>query len=85
MIRSSTALKAVLPFGAALALAACGGTEEERTYEADVTDLSGGDLIVSEEDPNAVPVTTPDVAMTPVPVEEAADDAAAPATDVPAE
>lgn len=58
--------------GLALTLAACGGAEEETTYEADVTDVSGGELIVTEETPGAVPVTLPETPMTPVPVEGAA-------------
>ena len=59
------------PALAALALAACGAAEEEEVvYEADVEDVSGGELIVSEEDPDAVPVDTPDTPMTPVPVDE---------------
>lgn len=66
---SPTLRKCLLPLAAAFALTACGGTEEETTYEADVEDVSGGELIVSEPDPNAVQVDTPDIAMTPVPVE----------------
>ena len=59
------------PALAALALAACGAAEEEEVVsEADVEDVSGGELIVSEEDPDAVPVDTPDTPMTPVPVDE---------------
>lgn len=61
----SIPFRALLPLGAALSLAAC-GTEQERAYEAGVTDVSGGELIVSEEDPATVPVTTPDTMMTPV-------------------
>lgn len=56
-----------LPLTAALALAACGGQPEETTYEADAEDVSGGELIVTEQDPDAVPVDTPDTPMTNVP------------------
>lgn len=64
---------ATLPAVLLMALAAC-GEPEERTYEADVTDESGGDLIVSTPDPDAVPVDTPDVEMTNVPPEGAMED-----------
>ncbi len=63
-----------LPLCAALALAAC-GQDQEATYEADATDLGGGELIVTEEDPEAVPVDTPDTPMTSVPDETAGDTA----------
>ncbi|BBC71121.1 conserved hypothetical protein [Altererythrobacter sp. B11] len=62
----SIALRAAVPLAAALSLAACGGNDTEKTYEADATDVSGGDLIVTEETP-AVPVDLPDTPMTPVP------------------
>ncbi len=55
---------AALPLLAALALGAC--AKEEPTYEADVTDESGGEMVVSDVDPDAVPVDTPDTEMTPV-------------------
>lgn len=61
-----------LTLAASFALAACGGEPEETTYEADATDVGGGELIVTEEDPAAVPVDTPDTPMTNVPDEEAA-------------
>tara|TARA_B100000749_G_scaffold98531_1_gene75116 strand:- start:798 stop:1049 length:252 start_codon:yes stop_codon:yes gene_type:complete len=60
-----------LPLAAMLGLAACSQAKEDKTYEADAVDQSGGELIVTDEDPNAVPVDTPDTAMTPVPTEEA--------------
>lgn len=67
---------ALLPLGAALMLAACGGGEErETTYEAGVTDQSGGEFIVTEQTP-AVDVNLPGTAMTPVPVETPTPDAA---------
>lgn len=59
------AAKAALPVVATLMLAAC-GTKEETSYEVDTEDQSGGELIVSEVDPDAVPVDTPDTEMTPV-------------------
>lgn len=60
--------KALLPLPAALllALAACDNPDEP-TYEAGAEDLSGSELIVTEEDPDAVPVDVPDIEMTPVP------------------
>lgn len=62
--------KALLPLSAAfiLSLSACSQAEEENeTYVAGVEDAGGGDLIVSEPDPNAVPVDVPETPMTPVP------------------
>ena len=69
--------------GAALALAglaACSSEPEPAPqYEADVTVPSGAELIVTEQDPNAVNVDTPDSPMTPVPqANETADDTAEP-------
>lgn len=55
-----------LPLAGVLALSACAKEAEEPTYEADATDESGGELIVTEEDPNAVPVDVPETEMTPV-------------------
>ncbi len=60
------------PLATALALAACGPSAEP-TYEADATDEGGGDLIVSDPDPEAVPVDTPDTPMTNVPPESGAE------------
>ena len=60
--------KLVLPGAAALALAACSSQDEsDATYEAGVEDQSGGELVVSTPDPNAVPVTLPETPMTPAP------------------
>ncbi len=56
---------------ATLAVAAC-NQAEERSYETDVEDTSGGELIVSEEDRNAVDVDLPETEMTSVPTEEPA-------------
>lgn len=44
-----------------------GQEDVEPTYEAGVTDVGGGELIVSDEDPDAVPVDVPDTPMTNVP------------------
>ena len=60
----------LLPIGAACALAACGEAEEP-AMEADATDLSGGELIVSDADAQGVDVTLPDTAMTPEPETDA--------------
>ncbi len=75
-MRVSNALRLAVPALAALALAAC-GAEEEKTYEADVTDESGGEIIVTDVDPAAVDVELPETEMTNVPVEEATEEAPA--------
>ncbi|MEX0341852.1 MAG: hypothetical protein AB3N06_04640 [Erythrobacter sp.] len=64
-------LTAALPLVAALGLAAC-GAQEDTTYAVDATDEGGGELIVAEPAPEAVPVDTPDTPMTNVPDEGAA-------------
>lgn len=64
-----------LPLAAMLGLAACSQADEDKNYEADAVDQSGGELIVTDEDPNAVPVDTPDTPMTPVPTDEASQSA----------
>jgi hypothetical protein len=46
-----------------------GQEDVEPTYEAGVTDASGGELIVSDPDAEGVPVDVPDTPMTPVPAE----------------
>ena len=63
-----------LPLAAAFALAACGAEPEETAYEVDATDEGGGELIVTQPDPDAVPVDTPDTPMTNVPEEGAPTD-----------
>jgi len=65
---------AALPLAAAFALSAC-GQAEDTTYEVDATDEGGGELIVTEQQPDAVEVDTPDTPMTNVP-EEGAEEAA---------
>lgn len=69
MIMTRTGIRAGLAAASLAALAACGSSEDAATYEADVSDESGGSLIVSEPDPSAVPVDLPDTPMTPVPPE----------------
>lgn len=70
-----------LPLAAALGLAACAEPEEE-TYTTDVEDQSGGELIVEERDPDAVPADVPDVPMTPIPPAQVPPEQA-PGQDVP--
>lgn len=55
-----------------------GQEETEPAYEAGATDVSGGELIVRDPDPDAVPVNVPDTPMTEVPPDEQ-DAGAAPA------
>ncbi|MCL6250114.1 hypothetical protein M3P36_03505 [Altererythrobacter sp. KTW20L] len=58
------------PLAAVLLLAACGSAEEEDvTYEAGVDDLSGGELIVTEQDGQGIPVELPRTPMTNVPLD----------------
>jgi hypothetical protein len=60
----------LLPACAAFALSAC-ADEEQRTYEADAEDLSGGDLQVGQRQAGEVPVDVPETEMTMVPPAEA--------------
>ena len=58
------------PLAAVMLLAACGGAEEEDVaYEADVEDLSGGELIVTDAEDPAIPVDLPETEMTNVPLD----------------
>jgi len=75
----NTASRALVPLAAALALAACGGEAEEATYETDVVDESGGELIVTDPEAEGVDVQLPETPMTPVPADEEAAAAAEPA------
>ncbi|GAB5348478.1 hypothetical protein [Alteriqipengyuania sp. 357] len=63
------------PFALALVgavmLTAC-SAQEEKTYEVDATDESGGELIVADENPEGVAVDLPETEMTNVPPEEQA-------------
>jgi len=61
------AAKAAFPVIGALALTACGGEQQETTYDTNVADQSGGELIVTDPDANAVDVQLPETPMTPVP------------------
>lgn len=74
MTSSRLPSRRLMAASAALAmLAACNQEPESAPqYEADVTVPSGSELIVTEQDPNAVPVDTPDSPMTPVPDTDAA-------------
>lgn len=64
-MRITTLAKSILPLGAALALAACGGAEEEDVdYEVGAEDLSGGELITRDPNEEAVPVELPETEMT---------------------
>ncbi|QKG70664.1 hypothetical protein [Erythrobacter mangrovi] len=58
-----------LSLAASLALAAC-NQADEREYEVGATDEGGGELIVTEPDPDAVPVELPETEMTNVPAGE---------------
>ena len=67
----------VLALAGAFALAACQKEEAaEPTTEVDATDLSGGELIATPADEEAVGVDLPETPMTPV---DSAVDSAAPA------
>ncbi|UIP07585.1 hypothetical protein LY632_04065 [Erythrobacter sp. SDW2] len=59
-------IPALLPAVLLMGLAAC-SEPAEPTYEVDATDESGGELIATTPDPDAVPVDTPDVKMTNIP------------------
>lgn len=70
MTRARITAKALLPLSTAFVLSLSGcnqGAEEKETHEAGVEDVGGGELIVSEPDPNAPPVDLPETPMTPVP------------------
>ncbi|MBT2134825.1 hypothetical protein KK137_10805 [Croceibacterium sp. LX-88] len=67
MATLSSVAKFLFPLAATCALAACGQDKTERTFTTDTQDKSGGELIVTEQDPNAVQVNTPDTPMTNVP------------------
>ena len=66
---ANTSLKALLVAAAAFGLAACGEKAKEE-YKTDVTDESGGELVVEEPDPDAVDVELPETPMTNVPPAE---------------
>ena len=85
MLKTELAKKSarvLVPALAALSLAACGGGETaEPELEADVEDISGGELMVEPADPDAVPVDLPETEMTNVPPAEATQ----PVDELPAE
>lgn len=54
------------------------GEREEPTYEAGVTDESGGELIVTDPDETGVPIELPETPMTNVPAGQAGSEAAPP-------
>ena len=56
-------LRRAASVGLLLALAAC-GESEDTAYEVDATDEGGGELIVAEDQADAVEVDTPDTPMT---------------------
>jgi hypothetical protein len=62
-------LALLLALAAPLALAACGDeVAEEKSYEAGVEDVGGGELIVTEADAEGVEdLELPETPMTPVP------------------
>jgi hypothetical protein len=66
--RSAFALSALAAL--ALPLAACGGAEDDTEYQADVEDLSGGEIQLREPVPGEVPVELPKTEMTNVPQED---------------
>lgn len=80
MSAMSTLTRIALPLLAVLPLAACGSSEPEpANLEPDVEDISGGELIVTEETP-AVPVDLPETPMTPVPETPVPEASASPTT-----
>ncbi|WP_338241730.1 hypothetical protein [Aurantiacibacter hainanensis] len=73
-MRITTLARSILPLGAALALAACGGAEEEDVeYEVGAEDLSGGELITRDPEEKGVPVDIPETEMTMASDEEIAE------------
>lgn len=63
--KARTAAKVLAPLAVLLALGACKAKEEN--YVPDVKDESGGQLIATDQQPDAVPVDVPTTEMTPVP------------------
>lgn len=57
----------LLAGAALLALAGCGRDDSNPTWKTNVKDKSGGELIVTKHDPQAIPVRVPNTPMTPVP------------------
>jgi hypothetical protein len=82
-MRMNRPLTMLLAASAAAGLAGCGPDPAETEYTTDVVDQSGGELIVEEADPAAVPVEVPETEMVPVPADEAGE--AGEAGEAPAE
>ena len=71
-MRINNPVRATITLGAALALAACGGAEEDAEYEVGAEDLSGGEMITRDPEGAAVPVDIPEAEMTNASQEEIA-------------
>ena len=84
MARPGTRSAYILAPLLALTLAAC-EKKEEPTFEPGATDVSGGELKVEPVKPGEVPVTVPEVPMTPVPDASASATPAATASATPAQ
>lgn len=89
-MRITTLARTLLPLGAALALAGCGGAEEADEDPAEMTerpldtqDLSGGELIAVDPAAEGVPVDLPETEMTNASQEEIDAAATAAATSAP--
>ena len=66
MRHTSARTATVLALAGAFALAACQSEETEPTLEVDAEDMSGGELIATPADEEAVDVDLPETPMTPV-------------------
>ncbi|WP_137680766.1 hypothetical protein [Aurantiacibacter suaedae] len=66
MRRISARTATVLALSGAFALAACQSEETEPTTEVETVDMSGGELIATPADEEAVDVDLPETPMTPV-------------------
>ena len=71
-MRNNKFARTAFALSAALALAACGGAEEDAEYEVGAEDLSGGKMITRDPEDPAVPVDIPEVEMTNASEEEIA-------------
>lgn len=71
MIKPTSRTATLVAMAAALSLSACQAEEEEVSYETDVEDLSGGELIVSDPEAEGVEVELPETPMTAEAVPEA--------------
>jgi len=74
------AARRLLALAAPFALIACGDEPADTTYETDVVDKSGGELIVTEDTP-AVEVDLPETEMTNVPATATATATATPTAE----